>query len=119
MYMLAVIMQVEKGTQGIDGRVVNPRGKGDHSLPLLLITGCLSQFFISTGQYHAVLLLKSCNCACVYSDQRAFVITLSRAGEDNARFKLTDLDATFASFAGADYNLLVSHGTSVLTAARR
>eukprot|EP00877_Chromochloris_zofingiensis_P002444 jgi/Chrzof1/121/Cz01g04040.t1_P19-2 len=72
--------KVEKGTQGIDGRVVNPRGK----------------------------------------DQRAFVITLSRAGEDNARFKLTDLDATFASFAGADYNLLdaVSNATNTTKSER-
>jgi hypothetical protein len=59
--------KVEKGTQGVDGRVVNPKGK----------------------------------------DQRAFVITLGRAGEDNARFQLTDLDSTFAGFAGADYYLQV------------
>lgn len=57
--------KVEKGTQGIDGRVVNPKSK----------------------------------------DQRAFVITLGRAGEDNKSFRLTDLDSTFAGFAGADYNL--------------
>lgn len=57
--------KVEKGTQGIDGRVVNPRGK----------------------------------------DQRAFVITLTRAGEDNASFKLADIDSTLSGFAGADYDL--------------
>ena len=57
--------KVEKGTQGVDGRVVNPKGK----------------------------------------DQRAFVITLGRAGEDNKSFQLTDLDSTFAGFAGADYAL--------------
>ncbi|GFR40577.1 hypothetical protein Agub_g1157 [Astrephomene gubernaculifera] len=57
--------KVEKGTQGIDGRVVNPRSK----------------------------------------DQRAFVITLSRAGEDNKSFRLTDLESTLNSFAGADYDL--------------
>jgi len=57
--------KVEKGTQGIDGRVVNPRVK----------------------------------------DQRAFVITLTRAGEDNKSFRLTDIDSTFAGFAGADYDL--------------
>lgn len=57
--------KVEKGTQGIDGRVINPRSK----------------------------------------NQRAFVITLARAGEDDKSFKLTDLDSTFASFAGADYDL--------------
>eukprot|EP00879_Flechtneria_rotunda_P002639 GHRR01002842.1.p1 GENE.GHRR01002842.1~~GHRR01002842.1.p1 ORF type:complete len:273 (+),score=75.84 GHRR01002842.1:66-884(+) len=57
--------KVEKGTQGIDGRVVNPRSK----------------------------------------DQRAFVITLARAGEDNKSFRLTDIESTFASFAGADYDL--------------
>jgi hypothetical protein len=44
------------------------------------------------------------NCA---ADQRAFVITLTRAGEDNARFQLTDTESTFASFAGADYDLQV------------
>jgi hypothetical protein len=57
--------KVEKGTQGVDSRVVNPRSK----------------------------------------DQRAFVITLTRAGEDDKSFRLTDIDQTFASFAGADYNL--------------
>lgn len=57
--------KVEKGTQGVDSRVVNPRSK----------------------------------------DQRAFVITLTRAGEDDKSFKLTDIDSTFASFAGADYDL--------------
>ncbi|KXZ53484.1 hypothetical protein GPECTOR_7g934 [Gonium pectorale] len=57
--------KVEKGTQGIDGRVVNPRSK----------------------------------------DQRAFVITLARAGEDNKSFRLTDLDSTLSGFAGADYDL--------------
>ncbi|GBF93346.1 hypothetical protein Rsub_06384 [Raphidocelis subcapitata] len=57
--------KVEKGTQGVDGRVVYPKGK----------------------------------------DTRAFVITLGRAGEDNASFRLTDLDSTFAGFAGADYAL--------------
>ncbi|KAI8467624.1 MAG: thylakoid lumen protein [Monoraphidium minutum] len=57
--------KVEKGTQGVDGRVVNPKSK----------------------------------------EQRAFVITLGRAGEDNKSFKLTDIDSTFAGFAGADYYL--------------
>eukprot|EP00775_Hariotina_reticulata_P003835 gene3835-4092_t len=57
--------KVEKGTQGIDGRVVNPKTK----------------------------------------DQRAFVITLGRAGEDNKSFRLTDMESTFQSFAGADYDL--------------
>jgi hypothetical protein len=36
---------------------------------------------------------------------QAFVIALSRAGEDNKSFKLTDLDSTFSSFAGADYDI--------------
>jgi hypothetical protein len=44
---------------------------------------------------------------CANTDQRAFVITLTRAGEDNARFQLTDTESTFASFAGADYDLQV------------
>ncbi|KAG2497564.1 hypothetical protein HYH03_004310 [Edaphochlamys debaryana] len=57
--------KVEKGTQGIDGRVVNPRAK----------------------------------------DQRAFLVTLTRAGEDNKSFRLTDLDSTLNGFAGADYQL--------------
>ncbi|MEW5317038.1 MAG: hypothetical protein WDW38_008369 [Sanguina aurantia] len=57
--------KVEKGTQGVDGRVVNPKSK----------------------------------------DQRAFLITLTRAGEDNATFKVRDLESTFAGFAGADYVL--------------
>jgi hypothetical protein len=41
------------------------------------------------------------------ADQRAFVITLTRAGEDDKSFRLTDIDSTFASFAGADYDLQV------------
>ncbi len=36
------------------------------------------------------------------------MITLGRAGEDNKSFKLTDLDATLMSFAGADYSLQVT-----------
>ncbi len=27
----SALVQVEKGTQGIDGRVVNPKGKGEHA----------------------------------------------------------------------------------------
>lgn len=46
------------------------------------------------------------SCA-LLSGQSAFVITLARAGEDNVRFRLTDLDSTFAGFAGADYDLQV------------
>ncbi len=42
-------------------------------------------------------------------DQRAFVITLGRAGEDGKTFKINDLDSTFAGFAGADYKILVSN----------
>lgn len=36
------------------------------------------------------------------------MITLGREGEDNKSFRLTDLDSTFAGFAGADYYLQVS-----------
>jgi hypothetical protein len=39
------------------------------------------------------------------ADLQAFVITLSRAGEDNKNFKLSDTDQTFSSFTGADYDL--------------
>lgn len=46
-------------------------------------------------------------CRAVHADQRAFVITLTRAGEDDKSFRLTDIDSTFASFAGADYDLQV------------
>ena len=35
---------------------------------------------------------------------QAFVVTFSREAEGNA-FKLTDTDATFSSFAGADFEL--------------
>ncbi|GLC37070.1 hypothetical protein PLESTB_001394800 [Pleodorina starrii] len=72
--------KVEKGTQGIDGRVVNPRSR----------------------------------------DQRAFVITLARAGEDNKSFRLTDLDSTLSGFAGADYDLqdALSSATNRTTSSR-
>jgi hypothetical protein len=46
-------------------------------------------------------------CGAFATGQRAFVITLTRAGEDDKSFKLTDMDQTFASFAGADYDLQV------------
>ena len=42
-----------------------------------------------------------------FADQQVFVITFSRAGEDNKSFKVTDIDSTFAGFAGADYDLQV------------
>ncbi|KAG2444061.1 hypothetical protein HYH02_009004 [Chlamydomonas schloesseri] len=72
--------KVEKGTQGVDGRVVNPRSK----------------------------------------DQRAFVVTLARAGEDNKSFRLTDLDSTLSGFAGADYDLqdALSSATNRSTSSR-
>ena len=35
------------------------------------------------------------------------MITFSRAGEDNKSFKVTDIEQTFAGFAGADYDLQV------------
>ena len=35
------------------------------------------------------------------------MITFSRAGEDNKSFKVTDIENTFAGFAGADYDLQV------------
>ena len=35
------------------------------------------------------------------------MITFSRAGEDNKSFKVTDIESTFAGFAGADYDLQV------------
>lgn len=43
----------------------------------------------------------------LFAGQRAVVITLTRAGEDNKTFQLTDLDSTFQGFAGADYDLQV------------
>ncbi|KAK9842560.1 hypothetical protein WJX81_006106 [Elliptochloris bilobata] len=55
----------EKGMQGIDSRVRNPRNKG----------------------------------------QAAYVVTFGRAGEDNKKFKLGDVEQTLAGFAGADYDL--------------
>jgi len=36
---------------------------------------------------------------------KAFVIALGRAGEDAKAFKITDVEGTFASFAGADYDI--------------
>lgn len=63
--------QSEKGTKGIDGRVVSNKGTKGY-----------------TGK-----------------GQRAFVITLGRAGEDNKSFRLADLDQTFQGFASADYDL--------------
>jgi hypothetical protein len=40
---------------------------------------------------------------------KAFVIALGRAGEDAKAFKITDVEGTFASFAGADYDIQVRH----------
>ena len=72
-FSFSLSLQSEKGTKGIDGRVISDKGtKG--------IAG---------------------------KGQRAFVITLGRAGEDNKSFKITDFDQTFAGFAAADYDLQV------------
>ncbi|GMH40395.1 hypothetical protein BSKO_08299 [Bryopsis sp. KO-2023] len=61
----AAINKVQKGTQGIDCRVFNPRSK----------------------------------------EMNAFVIALSRAGEDDKSFQLNDVDSTFQGFAAADYDI--------------
>ena len=37
--------------------------------------------------------------------ETAFTVTFGRAGEDNKRFKLGDVDTTLQGFAGADYDL--------------
>ena len=37
--------------------------------------------------------------------QQAYLITFGRAGEDNKKFKLGDVERTLEGFAGADYNL--------------
>lgn len=51
---------------------------------------------------------------------QAFVVTLARAGEDNKSFKLTDLDSTFQSFVGADYDLQDAVGSAdEITSSRR
>ena len=44
---------------------------------------------------------------CMPAGQRVFVISLGRAGEDDKSFKLTDVDSTFAGFAGADFEIQV------------
>lgn len=64
-WKVAAVNKVQKGTQGIDCIINNPRNK----------------------------------------EMRAFVIALGRAGEDDKSFRLTDVDSTFAGFAGADYDL--------------
>ncbi|GAB4822325.1 hypothetical protein N2152v2_009371 [Parachlorella kessleri] len=74
-----VVNKIEKGTQGIDCRVYNPRNKL----------------------------------------QQAFVITLARAGEDNASFRLVDVDSTLAGFAGADYDLQDVLGDATKTSESR
>ena len=84
-------LQVEKGMQGIDTRVTNPKGKG----------ACALQCRASTGA--PVLTLQLCAAA-----QQAFVVTFGRAGEDNKKFKLGDADLTLQGFAGADYDLQAS-----------
>ena len=40
--------------------------------------------------------------------ETAFTVTFGRAGEDNKRFKLGDIEGTLQGFAGADYQLQVS-----------
>eukprot|EP00210_Caulerpa_lentillifera_P008659 g8258.t1 len=59
------VNKVQKGTQGIDARVVNPRNR----------------------------------------NMAAFAIVLSRAGEDDKSYKVTDVEGTFQGFAGADYDI--------------
>ncbi len=44
----------------------------------------------------------------VRTGQAAYVVTFGRAGEDNKKFKLGDVEQTLAGFAGADYDLQAS-----------
>eukprot|EP00873_Tetraselmis_striata_P015948 jgi/Tetstr1/436212/TSEL_025057.t1 len=43
---------------------------------------------------------------------KVFVIALGRAGEDAKAFKITDVEGTFESFAGADYDIQDSLSTA-------
>ena len=43
-------------------------------------------------------------CAAV---ETAFTVTFGRAGEDNKKFKLGNVESTLQGFAGADYQLQV------------
>lgn len=66
-----------------------------------------------------VLALAWCALVCA-AGMKAQVLSLARAGEDGARFKLTDLDSTLSSFAGADYDLqdAISGATNKTTVKR-
>lgn len=114
--------QVEKGTQGVDSRVVNPRSKGakqqrpsSSQAAASFQEGWCRQFSMSLN-CSCMVNCHTCVASCpavLRADQRAFVITLTRAGEDDKSFKLTDIDSTFASFAGADYDLQVGRPAGV------
>ena len=85
--------QVEKGMQGIDTRVTNPKGKGAH------------EFIHPASAPASPRAVLTCWVGC--AGQQAFVVTFGRAGEDNKKFKLGDADLTLQGFAGADYDLQV------------
>ncbi|KAI7842732.1 hypothetical protein COHA_003661 [Chlorella ohadii] len=90
----------DKGTQGVDCRVYNPKNKLQRAFAIAPQQPIQDWFCRSPPPCQAQ----------VYNPknklQQAFVITLGRAGEDNRSFRLTDIDSTLAGFAGADYDML-------------
>ena len=87
--------QQQKGMVGIDSKVSNPRTKcawrGGGGAGVCVAAPPPSAAHPSTPSRSTV--------------QGAYVITFGRAGEDNKKFKLGDVERTLEGFAGADYNL--------------
>ena len=110
-------MQNEKGMQGIDSRVRNPRNKGARLRPARPPgAGCAAAAVSLDGWSWPEPAAMRCRpggiCrdgwARVRAGQAAYVVTFGRAGEDNKKFKLGDVEQTLAGFAGADYDLQAS-----------
>ena len=96
---------MEKGTQGIDCKFLNPDVKGKRTAILGLIADShfRRQIIVPGSCTYAVMFRASVTC----SGMKVFVISLGRAGEDAKSFVITDTESTFAGFAGADYNIQV------------
>ena len=98
------------GTPPVCSALVNNPVDIDTQNPAIISSCLLSITLHSQARKQPYVPVTSlAHCA----DQRAFVVTLARAGEDNKSFRLTDLDSTLSGFAGADYDLQVGVGVHV------
>ena len=93
---------------GIDSKVTNPRSKRESflvSVFFLFPRFCCALDLASSLIPPTPPTKKNSLSQKHHTVQQAYVITFGRAGEDNKKFKLGDVERTLEGFAGADYNL--------------